>query len=50
MLQRALDQFRSSYVLTYTPTGVPRAGAHPNAVKVKRGGVAVRARKGYEVR
>jgi VWFA-related protein len=50
MLQRALDQFRSSYVLTYTPTGVPRAGAHTIAVKVKRGGVDVRARKGYEVR
>jgi hypothetical protein len=49
-LRRALDQFRSSYVLTYTPTGVPRTGTHTIAVKVKRGGVDVRARKGYEVR
>jgi VWFA-related protein len=49
-LQRALDQFRSSYVLTYTPTGVERTGAHALAVHVKRGGVDVRARKGYEVR
>jgi VWFA-related protein len=49
-LRRALDQFRSSYVLTYTPTGVPRTGAHTIAVRVKRSGVDVRARKGYEVR
>jgi VWFA-related protein len=49
-LRRALDQFRSSYVLTYTPTGVPRPGAHTIAVRVKRSGVDVRARKGYEVR
>jgi VWFA-related protein len=49
-LRRALDQFRSSYVLTYTPTGVPRTGTHTIAVKVKRSGVDVRARKGYEVR
>ncbi len=50
MLQRALDQFRSSYVLTYTPTGVERTGAHTIGVRVKRSGVDVRARKGYEVR
>jgi VWFA-related protein len=48
-LRSALDQFRSSYVLTYTPTGVPASGAHTIDVRVKRPGVDVRARRGYVV-
>jgi VWFA-related protein len=48
-LRRALDQFRSSYVLTYSPTGVSRSGAHALVVTVNRPGLDVRARRGYEV-
>jgi VWFA-related protein len=46
---RVLDQFRSSYVLTFIPSGVRRAGAHALDVHVKREGVEVRARRGYVV-
>jgi hypothetical protein len=46
-LRRALEQFRSSYVLTYVPTGVAATGTHKLDVKVKRAGVEVRARKSY---
>jgi VWFA-related protein len=43
-----LDQFRSSYVLHYTPSGVSSTGFHTLAVKVKRDGTFdVRARRGY---
>ena len=45
--RRMLQQFRSSYVLYFTPTGVERAGAHTLEVRVKRPGVDVRARRGY---
>jgi VWFA-related protein len=46
---RALDDFRSSYSLRYTPQGVPRAGWHDLNVRVTKPGVVyqVRARKGY---
>jgi VWFA-related protein len=47
--QRILDDFRSSYVLRYTPRGVDRGGWHEIGVKVTRSGsFTVRARKGYE--
>jgi hypothetical protein len=47
--QRILDEFRSSYVLRYTPRGVDRAGWHEVHVKVTRpGSFTVRSRKGYE--
>jgi VWFA-related protein len=49
-LRSALDAFRSSYVLTYSPAGVPASGAHAIDVKVKRSGVEVRARRGYVVK
>lgn len=49
-LQGALEQFRSSYVLTYSPSGVSTAGAHAIAVRVNRPDVDVRARRGYVVR
>jgi VWFA-related protein len=45
--RRALQEFRSSYVLYFTPTGVERAGVHTLDVRVKRSGVEVRARRGY---
>jgi VWFA-related protein len=45
--RRMLQQFRSSYVLYFTPTGVDRSGAHTIEVRVKRPGVDVRARRGY---
>jgi Ca-activated chloride channel family protein len=45
--RRMVQDFRSSYVLFFTPTGVERAGAHTLEVRVKRPGVEVRARRGY---
>jgi len=42
----AIREFRQSYVLRYTVTGVPIAGWHDVEVKV-RGGYRVRARAGY---
>jgi VWFA-related protein len=47
-LARALADFRSSYTLRFTATGVARQGWHELAVRIDRpGGFAVRARKGY---
>lgn len=45
--RRVLEEFRSSYVLHFTPQGVARGGLHTLEVKVGRAGVEVRARKGY---
>jgi VWFA-related protein len=45
--RRMLQEFRSSYVLYFTPRSVERSGAHTLEVKVKRPGVDVRARRGY---
>jgi len=45
--RRMLQEFRSSYVLYFTPRGVERSGAHTLEVRVKRFGVDVRARRGY---
>ncbi len=45
--RRMLQEFRSSYLLYFTPRGVERSGAHTLEVKVKRPGVDVRARRGY---
>jgi VWFA-related protein len=45
--RRILDQFRTSYVLYFTPRGVERQGAHTLDVRVKRAQVDVRARRGY---
>jgi VWFA-related protein len=44
---QAIDEFRTSYVLRYVPSGVPRGGWHDIAVTVKGGPYDVRARKGY---
>jgi VWFA-related protein len=45
--RRMVQDFRSSYVLFFTPSGVERAGPHTLDVRVKRPGVDVRARRGY---
>jgi len=45
--RRVLDQFRSTYVLYFTPRGVDRQGAHTLEVRVKSARVEVRARRGY---
>ncbi|HUF48218.1 MAG TPA: VWA domain-containing protein [Vicinamibacterales bacterium] len=46
----AFDDFRQSYVLRYSPTGVPRAGWHDIRVEVPGvRGATVRARRGYFV-
>jgi VWFA-related protein len=48
VFQRALDQFRSSYVLHFTPNGVERTGFHALRVSVKdRKTVQITARRGY---
>jgi uncharacterized protein YegL len=41
-----LDSFRRRYLISFTPTGVDKAGWHKLSVKVKGGG-EVRARLGY---
>ena len=43
----ALDEFRQSYVLRYTPTGVPVDGWHRLDVKVRDRNYRVRAKAGY---
>ena len=45
-----IDEFRTGYVLAYTPKGVKRGGWHEIVVDVKKavpGKVEIRARKGY---
>jgi hypothetical protein len=43
----ALDDFRSGYLLSYSPTGVPASGWHEVTVRVKNPRDIVRARGGY---
>ena len=45
--RRTLADFRSSYVLYFTPQGVDRSGSHTVDVRVKQDGAEVRARRGY---
>jgi Ca-activated chloride channel family protein len=45
--QKILQDFRSRYILAYTPTGVPAGGFHRLEVRVKRRGLTVKARPGY---
>jgi hypothetical protein len=48
---KIIEDFRSAYVLRYTPRGVDNPGWHDVAVSVSRpGSFTVRARKGYERR
>jgi hypothetical protein len=45
----ALEEVRASYVLRYTPKGVPDTGWHPITVKLtKPGSYDIRVRPGYE--
>lgn len=48
VFRTALDEFRTSYVLWYTPAGVPTSGWHSIQVKLKQGRFAIRARSGYD--
>jgi hypothetical protein len=43
----AIDEVRSSYILSYTPRAVKREGWHDISVKLKKGKADVRARQGY---
>ena len=45
--RRVLEQFRTTYVLYFTPKGVDRQGAHTLEVRVKRAKLDVHARRGY---
>jgi VWFA-related protein len=45
--ERILREFRSRYILAYTPTGVAAGGFHKLDVRVSRRGATVRARPGY---
>ena len=44
---KILTEFRTRYLLTYTPRGVDRAGWHPIEVKLKTKKGKVSARRGY---
>jgi hypothetical protein len=44
---KILTEFRTRYLITYTPHGVERAGWHPLEVKLKNRKGTVTARRGY---
>jgi VWFA-related protein len=46
--RKIVSDFRSRYVLTYTPHGVPASGWHPIEVRVKGKGYKISARRGYQ--
>jgi hypothetical protein len=50
MLEPALEEFRTRYLLRYVPSGVPRSGWHDIVVTVPSASYEVRHRRGYEVR
>lgn len=43
-----LEELRERYLLRYEPTGVPAGGWHPVEVRIRRKGLAVRCRPGYQ--
>ena len=45
--QKILQDFRSRYILSYSPQGVPMDGFHRLEARVKRRGLSVKARPGY---
>jgi len=47
MFLNVIDRFSRRYLLSYTPTGVSRAGWHPIEVRLKDGSLKVTARRGY---
>jgi len=48
--RRVVNNFRSRYVLTYAPSGVPEGGWHSIDVRVKGQNYKVTARRGYQRR
>ncbi|HEY6357765.1 MAG TPA: VWA domain-containing protein, partial [Vicinamibacterales bacterium] len=48
IFQKLLADFRTGYVLTYIPTGVPRGGWHEIRVQSKNPVYTIRARDGYD--
>jgi VWFA-related protein len=44
---RILTEFRSRYVLSFSPTGVSDSGYHTVTVRSKRKGIEIQARPGY---
>jgi VWFA-related protein len=49
LFRHVIDDFRASYLLTYTLRNVPRGGWHTITVKTTNDRYTVRARKGYQV-
>lgn len=49
LFAQALNEMRSRYVITYTPTGTRSPGWHPIEVALKQGRATVTARPGYFV-
>ena len=45
--RKILEDFRSRYILTFVPRGVAEGGFHRLDVRVRRGGLTVKARPGY---
>lgn len=45
--EEILNEFRHRYLLSFTPTSVPKSGWHTLDVRVKKRGATVRARPGY---
>jgi VWFA-related protein len=45
---RILDEFRQRYLISYSPTGVPKDGWHRLDVRVKGRRVTVKSRAGYQ--
>jgi VWFA-related protein len=45
--QKILEDFRSRYILSFTPTGVTEAGFHRIDVRMRKSGMNVKARQGY---
>jgi len=45
--EKIFSEFRQSYVLTFTPTGVNRAGWHALRVEISKGKYTINSRPGY---
>ncbi|HYT74459.1 MAG TPA: VWA domain-containing protein [Vicinamibacterales bacterium] len=45
--QKILQDFRSRYILTFVPAGVAAGGFHRLDIRMRRGGMTVKARPGY---
>jgi VWFA-related protein len=43
-----LDEFRQRYLISFSPTGVPRDGWHRLDVRIKNRRLTVKARTGYQ--